>query len=45
MILRERFKCLLKNLKYIKQERGAVFVLTAILLPVLFGCISRGRSI
>lgn len=37
MSLRERFKSLLNNLKYIKQERGAVFVLTAILLPVLFG--------
>lgn len=45
MILRERFKCLLKNLKYIKQERGAVFVLTAILLPVLFGCLGIGYDV
>lgn len=45
MILRERFKCLLKNLKYIKQERGAVFVLTAILLPVLIGCLGIGYDV
>lgn len=45
MILRERFKSLLKNLKYIKQERGAVFVLTAILLPVLFGCLGIGYDV
>ena len=45
MSWRERFKCLLKNLKYIKQERGAVFVLTAILLPVLFGCLGIGYDV
>lgn len=45
MILRERLKSLLKNLKYIKQERGAVFVLTAILLPVLFGCLGIGYDV
>ena len=26
-----------KSIKYLKQERGAIFVLTALLLPVLFG--------
>ena len=45
MILRERFKSLLKNLKYIKQERGAVFVLTALLLPVLFGFLGLGYDV
>ena len=45
MILREKFKSLLNNLKYIKQERGAVFVLTAILLPVLFGCLGIGYDV
>lgn len=34
---REKIKSLLHNLTYVKQERGAIFVLTALLLPVLFG--------
>lgn len=37
MSWREKIKSLLQNLRYIKQERGAIFVLTALLLPVLFG--------
>lgn len=27
------------NLKYLKKERGAIFVLTALMLPVLLGCL------
>ena len=37
MSWREKIKSLLHNLRYVKQERGAIFVLTALLLPVLFG--------
>ena len=37
MSWREKIKSLLHNLTYVKQERGAIFVLTALLLPVLFG--------
>lgn len=39
MSWREKIKRLLHNLRYVKQERGAVFVLTALLLPVLIGCL------
>ena len=28
-----------KHIKFIKQERGAIFVLTALLLPIMFGCL------
>ena len=37
MSWREKIKSLLHNLTYLKQERGAVFVLTALMLPVLLG--------
>ena len=29
----------IKNIKCLKQERGAIFVLTALLLPIMFGCL------
>lgn len=29
----------MKTLKSLKQERGAIFVLTALLLPIMFGCL------
>ena len=45
MILRERLKSLLNNLKYIKQERGAIFVLTALMLPILFGFLGIGYDV
>lgn len=28
---------MMKNINYIQKERGAVFVMTALLLPILFG--------
>lgn len=32
-------KSMQHNLKYLKEERGAIFVLTALLLPIMFGCL------
>ena len=37
MSLKEILIQKLRTIKYLKQEKGAVFVLTAILLPMLFG--------
>lgn len=45
MSWREKIKSLLQNLRYVKQERGAIFVLTALLLPVLFGFLGLGYDV
>lgn len=37
MFWREKLKSLFNNLTYMKKEHGAIFILTAVLLPVLFG--------
>ena len=29
----------IKNIKWLKKERGSIFVLTALLLPIMFGCL------
>lgn len=35
----------IKDLKFLKQERGAILVLTALLLPIIFGCLGIGYDI
>ena len=35
----------IKDLKFLKQERGAILVLTALLLPIIFGCVGIGYDI
>ena len=35
----DRFSEKVKNMNCIKKERGAIFVLTALLLPIMFGCL------
>ena len=35
----------IKDLKLLKQERGAILVLTALLLPIIFGCVGIGYDI
>ena len=45
MSWREKIKSVLHNLRYVKQERGAIFVLTALLLPVLFGFLGLGYDV
>jgi len=37
MTLYEKILERMKNIKFLKQERGAIFVLTALLLPLMFG--------
>ena len=32
-------KAVQNKLTYLKEERGAIFVLTALLLPIMFGCL------
>ena len=39
MTWQEKFLVKIKNIKWLKKERGSIFVLTALLLPIMFGCL------
>ena len=45
MLWREKLKSLFNTFTYMKQERGAIFVLTALMLPVLFGFLGIGYDV